>query len=93
MSEIKQLQDTIASMQQSNLLGRGIHKKANGYVDSPQLHGDDMEADMLDSLESSRPRGISREGVSISSLQSQVLKQVLFSSFAKLVFCLLNSLE
>lgn len=72
MSEIKQLQDTIASMQQSNLLGRGIHKKANGYVDSPQLHGDDMEAD---GLESSRPRGISREGVSISSLQSQVLKQ------------------
>lgn len=85
MSEIKQLQDTIASMQQSNLLGRGIHKKANGYVDSHQLHGgtansmnfsgDDMEADMLDGLDSSRPRGISREAVSISSLQSQVLKQ------------------
>eukprot|EP00250_Pteridium_aquilinum_P014494 c22026_g2_i1 orf=310-4080(+) len=70
MSEIKQLQDTVVSMQQQpNLPGRALHKN------STHFSGDDMDADMLDGLESSRPRGVSHETVSVSSLQSQVLKQ------------------
>ncbi|KAI5059519.1 hypothetical protein GOP47_0025838 [Adiantum capillus-veneris] len=86
MSEIKELQDTIAAMQQKSFVpGRGLQQRVNGYLDASHSNGarvnqisfsgDDMDADMLDDLESSRLRGNLRDTISISSLQGQVLKQ------------------
>ncbi|MCO5603511.1 hypothetical protein L7F22_057662 [Adiantum nelumboides] len=86
MSEIKELQDSIAAMQQKSIVpGWVSQSRANGYFDASHSNGarvnrtsfsgDDMDADTVDDLESGRLRGNLRETASISSLQSQVLKQ------------------
>lgn len=86
MSEIKELQDTIATMQEKwTLSDRKSQQRANGHADvslpnggrahRTSFSGDDMDADMMDDSENSRLRGSSRDTILISSLQSQVLKQ------------------